>query len=62
MGGARPPAEDLYREFATLHEGLQAFERYYVARMLAEESSNRRAAARRLGLTPEQLDSRLETL
>jgi len=62
MGGARPPAEDLYREFATLDDGMRAFERYYIGRMLAEESSDRTAAARRLGLTPEQMESRLKSL
>jgi two-component system nitrogen regulation response regulator NtrX len=62
MGGARPPVEDLYREFASLDEGLRAFERYYIARMLAEESSDRAAAAKRLGLTPRQLESRLGRL
>ena len=60
MGGARPPAEDLYREFATLADGMRAFERYYIARMLAEESPDRTAAARRLGLTPKQMENRLK--
>jgi two-component system nitrogen regulation response regulator NtrX len=62
LGGARPPAEDLYREFASLDEGTRAFQRYYIARMLAEESSDRAAAARRLGLTVEQLEQRLGQL
>jgi len=59
LGGIRPPAEDLYREFASLADGIRAFERYYVARMLAEENSDRDAAARRLGLGPEELERRL---
>jgi two-component system nitrogen regulation response regulator NtrX len=55
LGGARSPAEDLYREFSSLAEGLAAFERYYVARILADEAGDRPAAAARLGLTPEEL-------
>jgi two-component system nitrogen regulation response regulator NtrX len=62
MGGARAPAEDLYREFASLDDGVRAFERYYVTRMLAEEKADRRAAARRLGLTLEALERRLERM
>jgi two-component system nitrogen regulation response regulator NtrX len=60
LGGARPPAEDLYREFGSLAEGLAAFERYYVARILAEEAFDRPAAARRLGLRLAELDERLD--
>ena len=59
LGGARSAVEDLYREFATLDEGLRAFERYYLARILAEEDSNIDAAARRLGLTPADLARRM---
>jgi two-component system nitrogen regulation response regulator NtrX len=59
LGGARGPAEDLYREFGSLAEGLAAFERYYVARILAEEAFDRRAAARRLGLALGELEDRL---
>jgi two-component system nitrogen regulation response regulator NtrX len=62
LGGARPPAEDLYREFDSLAEGLRAFERHYVARVLAEEGSDVAAAARRLKLSPEALVRRLEQL
>jgi two-component system nitrogen regulation response regulator NtrX len=60
LGGARPPAEDLYREFASLADGMHAFERYYVARILAAEDSDRVAAARRLGLGAEELERLLE--
>ncbi len=59
LGGARPAVEDLYRAFTTLEEGLRAFERYYVARILAEEKSDVQAAARRLGLTPDGLAKRM---
>lgn len=59
LGGARPPAEDLYRDFATLAEGRAAFERYWVERVLAEERGQRDAAARRLGIPRKELDVRL---
>ncbi len=59
LGGARSAVEDLYREFATLDEGLRAFERYYLARILAEENSDIEAAARRLGLSPADLTRRM---
>jgi len=59
LGGARSPAEDLYREFSSLTDGVQAFERYYVLRILTEEGADRSAAARRLGITAAALDKRL---
>jgi len=60
LGGARHPTEDLYREFGSLAEAVEAFERYYVARVLAEESGQRQAAARRLGLSLSELELRLK--
>jgi two-component system nitrogen regulation response regulator NtrX len=60
LGGARRPTEDLYREFGSLAEGLEAFERYYVARLLAEENGERQAAARRLGVSLNDLERRLK--
>jgi two-component system nitrogen regulation response regulator NtrX len=59
MGGARPPVEDLYRDFGSLAEGVDAFERHFIARVLSEEGTDRDAAARRLGLTRQALDERL---
>jgi len=59
FGGDRGPAEDLYRDFESLDEGLHAFERYYVHRILAQENGNEQAAAARLGLTPVELTRRL---
>jgi two-component system nitrogen regulation response regulator NtrX len=59
FGGGRAPAGDLYREFESLDEGLQAFERYYVHRILARENGNEEAAAARLGLRPDELARRL---
>jgi transcriptional regulator with PAS, ATPase and Fis domain len=60
LGGARRRTADLYAEFASLAEGLEAFERYYVARVLAEENGELRSAARRLGLSLAELEKRLE--
>jgi len=57
--GARSPAEDLYREFATLAEGLRTFERYYVSRIMAEENAETVSAARRLGIDPAEIEKRL---
>ena len=62
LGGAGGRTEDLYREFASLDEGRAAFERYYIARIRAEEGGDDEAAAKRLGLTPSQLNKRLEKL
>ena len=62
FGGARPPTEDLYREFDTLSDGLESFERYYIRRMLTEERSDLASAAKRLGLTPAALKKRMKGL
>ena len=62
LGGARPPVEDLYRDFGSLARGLVAFERYYIHRVLSEENSDVVAAARRLGLKRARLEERLEEL
>ena len=59
LGGAPGPAEDLYRDFDSLEQGLRAFERYYVHRILLRENGDEQAAARRLGLTPGELAERL---
>ncbi len=60
LGGAAGPAEDLYREFASLKEGVQAFERYYVLRVLAGVNGDRQKAAAHLGLTPKKLGDLLK--
>ncbi len=59
LGGARSPAEDLYREFSSLAEGVETFERYYVRRVLAGERGDRTAAARRLAVDRETLEARM---
>jgi DNA-binding NtrC family response regulator len=59
LGGTRPPVEDLYRPFGSLAEGRRAFERYFIARVVAEEPNDREAAARRLGIGREELEARL---
>jgi two-component system nitrogen regulation response regulator NtrX len=62
LGGAGPAVEDLYRDFGSLDEGLRAFARYYIRRILFEERTNKAKAARRLGLTKAELDRRLNSL
>jgi len=58
LGGSRAPSEDLYREFASLSEGVRSFERYYIRRILAEQGGDVAAAAARLRLDPEELERR----
>jgi transcriptional regulator with PAS, ATPase and Fis domain len=60
FGGVRGPAEDLYRDFESLAEGVEAFERYYLHRVLAQENGNEEAAAARLGLGTDELERRLK--
>jgi two-component system nitrogen regulation response regulator NtrX len=62
LGGAGWPVEDLYRDFGSLDEGLRAFERHHIRRVLFEEHADRHKAARRLGLGPAELERRLEAL
>jgi len=60
FGGVLGPAEDLYRDFESLAEGVEAFERYYLRRVLAQENGNEEAAAARLGLGTDELERRLK--
>jgi two-component system nitrogen regulation response regulator NtrX len=60
LGGQRAPLEDLYREFASLEEGVQAFERYYIRRMMAHSSDDTAAAAKRLGISATALRQKLK--
>jgi two-component system nitrogen regulation response regulator NtrX len=62
MGGRVHASENLYREFSSLAEGLEAFERYAIRRALATEGHDLEAAARRLGLDPRELASRARRL
>jgi len=62
LGGAPGPAEDLYREFATLADGLETFERYYVRRVLTEERGDLPATAQRLGISEPKLRTRMTAL
>jgi len=62
LGGARGPTEDLYREFASLADGLLTFERYYIRRVLTEERGSRGNAAQRLALEPDALERRIQKL
>ena len=62
LGGDGGAVEDLYRDYGSLDDGLRAFARHYIRRVLFEEQADKKKAARRLGLTPEQLERRLESL
>ncbi len=62
IGAEGLPAEDLYAEFATLAEGLETFERYYVRRVLTESQGDRQKAARRLGIDAGSLEKRMRAL
>jgi len=62
LGGTPGPAEDLYREFESLAKGVEAFERYYIRRVLAEERGGLPEAATRLGVPEATLRSRIKAL
>ena len=62
LGGSRGPVADLYGEFGSLAQGMEAFERYYLRRILREEGGNVATAARRLGLDPASLEARARAL
>ena len=55
LGGATPANEDLYAAFANLSQGLAAFERYFLRRVLREEKGDIAAAAQRAGVSVAQL-------
>ena len=62
LGRGAEPGRDLYGHFRTLREGLQAFERYYIRRILAEVDEDPVRAAARLGLSAASLQKRLKSL
>lgn len=62
MGGARKAPDDLYREFGSLAEGVESFERYYVRRVWIATKGDLPAAAKRLGIEPSILAERLTAL
>lgn len=59
LGGAIPGGEDLYGAFPTLAQGVRAFERYHLARGLREAKGDVEAAARRAGVSPAELRTKL---
>jgi DNA-binding NtrC family response regulator len=59
MGGQAPEIDDLYRPFASLAEGVKAFERYFLRRVVREARGDLREAARRAGLSPAELQKAL---
>ena len=62
VGGAAERGEDLYGTFPSLAEGLATFERAYVRRTLAAARGDREEAARRLGISEDELLRRLDRL
>ncbi len=51
LAGRTELGVDLYRDYASLADGVRAFERYYTARVLAQVDGNEDEAARRLGVS-----------
>ncbi len=62
LGGLPSASEDLYRDFATLGEGIETFERYWIRRVLLESHGDRKRASARLGLVPATLEARMSNL
>jgi len=62
LGGERAPSPDLYRGFGSLAEGIEAFERYFIRRVLGEERGVLADAARRLGIAEPVLMERIRAL
>jgi two-component system nitrogen regulation response regulator NtrX len=62
LGGSRTRSEDLYREFSSLQEGVRAFERYYISRVVTEQGGDTAAAAKRLGIPGAEIKRRLKDL
>jgi two-component system nitrogen regulation response regulator NtrX len=55
VGGEASEIDDLYRPFASLSEGVRAFERYFLRRLLRESKGDLAAAARRAGISTAEL-------
>ncbi len=62
LGGAVDAPADLYREFGSLAEGLESFERYYVRRVLEECRGEVEPTARRLGIRQDTLKRKIGKL
>jgi len=62
LGGRPAAAEDLYREFGSLAEGLESFERYFIRRALSETRGDLPAAAKRLGVRVDTLQRKIKRL
>lgn len=60
MGGDGVASVDLYGKFDSLKEGIEAFTRHLVHRVLAECAGNQAKAARRLGIDVPELKSKLK--
>jgi two-component system nitrogen regulation response regulator NtrX len=55
VGGEGTEIDDLYRPFGSLEEGVRAFERYFLRRLLREAKGDVAVAARRAGLSTAEL-------
>jgi len=55
LRGPSPPVDDLYREFPSLAEGLEIFERYHLRRVWTDSGGDLMRAATRLGVEPDWL-------
>jgi two-component system nitrogen regulation response regulator NtrX len=60
MGGAKIAPVDLYGRFETLAAGVEAYEHYYVRRILKEENGETGKAAARLAISESELNARLK--
>jgi two-component system nitrogen regulation response regulator NtrX len=62
LGGSGELAEDLYRAFDSLEEGLRVFERHAIRRALLEAQGDLKAAAKRLRVETPDLVRRMDAL
>jgi DNA-binding NtrC family response regulator len=59
LGGGSHPVEDLYAPYPTLADGRRAFDRFFLRRALKEADGDAAAAARRAGISPDELRDRI---
>ena len=55
VGGEGPEIDDLYRPFRSLDEGVRAFQLYFLRRLLRESRGDVAVAAKRAGISTEEL-------
>ena len=59
LGEFRSVSEDLYRDFGSLGEGVETFERYWIRRVVSEAAGDRQRAAARLAISVDALATRM---